>query len=312
MSYIGFQPNFQTNFLPTPFPTQSYRPSTPPTFGMPGMALQFLGQMMQALTMMAQGWQGAAGGGSFGGNAPVPYGMTQPGAWGPGATPYAYNNYLSQPGSSPSTGAYGTGSGNGNGFSALATPTDPQDFASYLQAQRLGGSLEGKTGIAQKDAIPGTRFGRLVDSTLWNADVARNYAFQFAAYASDNNALTPEGVAAGAQAFQNMKPEAKLFMQVASVFKGNLDNGPGFYDNPGLKRLLESKGMGDLIGPGVGETDVQTIGAVTKAINRGALTLDDVINSGTISDMPRYQRIIGYVSSGGFAQDVNRYDSTPF
>ena len=112
----------------------------------------------------------------------------------------------------------------------------------HLQAQRIGGTLQGKTGIAQKDAIPGTRFGRLQDPHLWDVGVARNYVFQFAAYASDNDALTPTGMQAGAQAFQNMKPDAKLFMQVASVFKGDIKGGPGFYDNPGLKRLLESRG----------------------------------------------------------------------
>ncbi|MCA9777548.1 MAG: hypothetical protein KC800_12555 [Candidatus Eremiobacteraeota bacterium] len=248
---------------------------------------------MQAFTLMAQGWQGMLGGG---GNPYASQGLAQPGPYGPGA----------------SGNLYFGGSQGQAGFSSLGSPTDSQEFASYLQAQRLGGSLEGKTGIAQNDAIPGTRFGRLQDPHLWDVSVARNYVFQFAAYASDNDALTPQGMQAGAQAFQNMVPDAKLFMQVASVFKGDINGGPGFYDNPGLRTLLESKGQFDLIKPGVGETDVQTIGAVTKAINRGVLSLNDILNSGTIDNMNRYQQIIGYVSSGGFAQDVGRYDSTPF
>ena len=143
--------------------------------------------------------------------------------------------------------------------------------------------------------------------------MARNYAFQFAAYASDNNPLTPQGLAGGAQAFDKMAPDAKLFMQVASVFKGDINGGPGFYDNPGLKRLLESKGQFELAGgENVGQTDVQTIGAITKAINRGVLSLNDILASGTIDNLPRYHQIINYVQSGGFQQDVNRYDSTPF
>lgn len=248
---------------------------------------------MQAFAMMAQGWQGMLGapmGNPYGNPASAP-----PGFYGPGPSGNLNFPQASQ-----------------GGFHTLQTPSDPQDFASYLQAQRIGGTLEGKTGIAQKDAIPGTRFGRLQDSHLWDVDVARNYVFQFAAYASDNDALTPQGMQAGAQAFQNMAPDAKLFMQVASVFKGDINGGPGFYDNPGLKRLLESKGQFDLIKEGVGQTDVQTIGAITKAINRGVLSLNDILNSGTIDNMSRYQQIIGYVSSGGFSQDVARYDSTPF
>ncbi len=288
MTPISFQPRPWPTFAP-PGPQAGFSPygfaPTPPIFAPPvaGAVQQLLGQLMQALSLMAQGWQGLAG--------------AQP------TMPTAYGG-----------GVYGAHPGQGaNGYSHLAIPSDPQDFASYLQAQRLGGSLEGKTGLAQKDAIPGTRFGHLVDSHLWDVAVARNYVFQFAAYASDNDALSPEGMLAGARAFQNMTPDAKLFTQVASVFKGDINGGPGFYDNPGLKRLLESRGLLDLANqPLVGETDVQTIGAITKAINRGALSLNDIINSGTIDNMPRYQQLINYVSSGGFAQDVHRYDSSIF
>ena len=254
---------------------------------------QLFGQLLQAFSMMAQGWQSMAGGSVA--HNPYSHGPSQYGP-GPQVSPHQFGTSQS-----------------GNGGQFLSLPTDSQDFASYLQAQRIGGSLQGKTTLAQKDAIPGTRFGRLQDPHLWDVGVARNYAFQFAAYASDNDPLSPQGVNAGAQAFQNMTPDAKLFMQVASVFKGDINGGPGFYNNPGLKQLLESKGQFDLTNkPGVGETDVQTIGAITKAINRGVLSLNDIVNSGTIDNMPRYREIIGYVSSGGFQQDVNRYDSTPF
>lgn len=214
--------------------------------------------------------------------------------------------------SSPSSGGY---SGTGGIIGAAGTPpvpSDGQEFASYLQAQRLGGSLEGKTGIAQRDALPGSRFAQVADSQAWQASLARNYAYQFAAYASGGDALTPEGMQKGQQAFNFMSDDARLFMQVASVFKGNLLNGPGFYDNPGLKQLLLSRGLGDLANkPGVGETDVQSIGAITIALNRGKLTLDDVIQSGTIDNLDRYQQVIGYVRSGHFNQDLNFYDSVP-
>jgi len=192
-------------------------------------------------------------------------------------------------------------------------PTDPLEFASYLQAQIAGGSLQGGTGIAQRDAIPGSRFGGVQDPQQWNASVARNYAYQFAAFASGNNPLSPQGMAAGAQAWNQMAPDAQLFMQVASVFKGNNLGGPGNYDNAGLQNLLRRAGAGDLASlPGVGQTDVQTIGAITAALNRGQLSLNDVINSGTIDNLPRYFNIINYVQQGGFAQDLRNYDSARF
>lgn len=212
----------------------------------------------------------------------------------------------------PTTG-YGNTGATQPVASNLPRPSDPREFASYLQAQLAGGTLEGKTTVAQKDAISGTRFGQVQDSTQWHAALGRNYAYQFAAYASGNDPLSANGVAKGMEAFEKMKPEAQLFMQVASVFKGNLLNGPGFYDNPGLKDLLLSKGLTGLANkPQVGQTDVQSIGAIASAINSGDLTLNEVINSGTISDLGRYNQVISYVSNGGFASDLNAYDTARF
>lgn len=237
---------------------------------------QMLQQLLQGLSQLAGAWSGILSP-AHGGGAPGGYGGAS-GIIGPAGTP--------------------------------PPPSDPNDFASYLQAQRLGGTLEGKTGIAQRDALPGTRFGQVANPEAWQASVARNYAYQFAAYAIGADALTPQGMQAGQQAFNSMSNDARLFMQVASVFKGNLLNGPGFYDNPGLKQLLLSRGLGDLANkPGVGETDVQSIGAITIALNRGQLTLDEVIRSGTIDNLDRYGQVINYVQSGGFNQALNFYDT---
>lgn len=282
-----------------------------------GTGMNILGmmfQLMSGMNQLVQGWGGFAGGGQqF---------QSQFGGYGGGTGQFIdyasmnfpnLANYTGQSaGTTTSTGgAYGsTGTGGTGGSVALPTPSDPQEFASYIQAQIAGGALQGKTGVAQADAIPGSRFGQVQDSTMWQASLARNYAYQFAAQAVGANPLSADGLAAGANAFGQMKPEAQLFMQVASVFKGNLMGGPGFYDNPGLKNLLESKGLGQFVNdPQVGQTDVQTIGAVAAAINSGQLSLNDVINSGTISDLNRYNQVIGYVSQGGFAADLNRYDT---
>ena len=100
--------------------------------------------------------------------------------------------------------------------------------------------------------------------------------------------LSPNGLQFAAQNFDKMSPDAKLFTQVASVFKGNLIGGPGNYDNAGLKNLLLQRGLGNFANaPGVGQTDVQTIGAITQALNSGQLSLQDVIASGTIDNMDR-------------------------
>ena len=167
-----------------------------------------------------------------------------------------------------------------------------------------------RTAVNQSDGIPGTRFATVAPSQLWNANVGRLYAYQFAAQATGSDPLSAQGLQAGAQAMQQMTPDAQLFMQVASVFKGNLDGGPGNYDNAGLKQLLINAGAGDLTTTsGVGETDVQTIGAVAAAINRGQLSLQSVIDSGTIDNLDRYGQIINYVQSGHFQTDLNLYDT---
>ncbi len=189
-------------------------------------------------------------------------------------------------------------------------PSDPNDYASYLQAQVRGGALEGRTVINQSDAIPGTRFGSVQNSQAWQASVGRNYAFQFAAYAMGQDPLSPGGMDFAARNFDQMSPDAKLFTQVASVFKGNMMGGPGSYDNPGLRQLLLSKGLGNFANaPGVGQTDVQTIGAITQALNSGQLSLQEVIQSGTIDNLDRYGQVINYVQSGAFNQDLSFYDT---
>lgn len=272
--------------------------STAPNFGFGAVGggaqfaqiTQVLQQLLQGLSQLAGAWSGLLS------SSPNQVANGQYGA--------------SQPGGPVQSGGYNGTSGLLGSVGAPPTPSDPNEFASYLQAQRIGGTLEGKTGIAQRDAIPGTRFGQVANSQAWQASLARNYAYQFAAYATGADALTPQGMQKGQQAFNNMSNDARLFMQVASVFKGNLLNGPGFYNNPGLKQLLLSHSLGDLANqPGVGETDVQSIGAITKALNSGQLTLDQVINSGTIDNLDRYHQVINYVQSGNFNQDLDFYDN---
>ncbi len=284
---------------------------------------QLLMQVLGGLAQLMGGWGQFAGGQpqqQFGGfglpqqqfafpqqqQSFSPYGYTaQPG--------YGYSTVSTSTGYGPSPGTTGVG---------MKPPTDPNELASYLQAQLAGGALQGNTTVRQSDAIAGTRFGQVADSTQWHSSVARAYAYQFAGQALEYqtggtgqyNPLSAPGLAKAANQFDNLNPDAKLFTQVASVFKGNLLNGPGNYDNGILKQLLQSKGLTNLANqPQVGLTDVQTIGAVTNALQNGQLSLQEVINSGAISqqDMPRYLSIINYVQNGQFNQDLTNFDANP-
>jgi len=276
--------------------------------GIAGM-MQVLQQMLMSLSQLSQGWNGFVGTQPW--NQPQPWTQPQP-------TPnyIPTGPYIPTPDPTPPvTGGGGLYGGGGGGPAAVGAPPvpplrDPGDYNSYLAAQVAGGALSGNTTVRQSDMIPGTRFAQVRPAQLWHANVGRLYAYQFAAQASGLDPLSPQGLAGGAQALQQMRPEAALFAQVASVFKGNLMGGPGFYDNPGLKNLLISVGRSDLTGtPGVGQTDVQTVGAITRAIQEGSLTLDQVIKSGTIDNLNRYQQVIQYVSGGQFSLDLNAYDN---
>lgn len=192
----------------------------------------------------------------------------------------------------------------------LVLPGDSREFESYLQAQVKGGALQGKTKILQADALPGTRFASMLERDAWNSSVARDYACQIAAQCLGYNPLDPESIHRAAQEYHSMNAECQLFLQVAAVFKGDLLGGPGSYDNEGLKKLLEARGLSEFITSNkVGQTDVNTLGAVAKAMNAGQLTILDIINSGTFEDVRRYDQVVEYVYSGKFRETVAKYES---
>ncbi|MBN9417056.1 MAG: hypothetical protein J0I12_16545 [Candidatus Eremiobacteraeota bacterium] len=279
--------------------------------GGPAQIIQVLQQLISSLSQLSQGWGGLLGQQQ----QQFPFGAQQQ-SYLPTQQSYLPTTGTTYGTTTPTTttssggGLYGGGTSTSGSLPNMPFPSDGNDYSSYLQAQVAGGALNGQTTVNQSDGIPGTRFATVAPSQLWNANVGRLYAYQFAAQATGSDPLSAQGLQAGAQAMQQMTPDAQLFMQVASVFKGNLDGGPGNYDNAGLKQLLINAGAGDLTTTsGVGETDVQTIGAVAAAINRGQLSLQSVIDSGTIDNLDRYGQIINYVQSGHFQTDLNLYDT---
>ena len=272
-------------------------------FGQPLEIQTILSEVVQALTQLTRAWSNMGGPGQYG--------------------PVGGDRRANSRGISPSSSLHDPTPAN-----QLQPPVDPKEFASYLQMQVKGGALQGSTTVREADAIPGTNLAKTEDPTLWNAGVARAYTYQFAAQAAQDNYNTPrgtydpltaEGLQNGVSAFNHMTPEAQLFTQVASVYKGNLLDGPGNYDNAALGNLLLTKAQttGDshlaqlAYGPNVGQTDVQTIGAITNALNGGKISLNDIVASGAIppQNMARYQQVISYVSNGAFNQDLGKFDA---
>lgn len=200
------------------------------------------------------------------------------------------------------------GGGYGGGGVGMPPPSDRNEFASYIAAAtNRNGEQNGN--INQSRAIAGTRFGQVQDGQQFDAAVARNYAYQFAAQANGMNPRDPQGLAQGAQAFYNMSADAQTFMQVASVYKGDLAGGAKNYDNGKLQQLLQQSGYPGANGPGVGDTDVETIGAVADAINRGYVSLQDITNTpGAVKNPGAYQQAIDFVQNGELANLLNQYE----
>ncbi|MEB3300150.1 MAG: hypothetical protein VKO21_11780 [Candidatus Sericytochromatia bacterium] len=202
----------------------------------------------------------------------------------------------------------------------LRIPADPKEFQSYLAGSTNGGGNNQNGGFAQNATVAGTRLSQINNEPQMDAAVARMYAFQFAAQANGKTPNSVDGMVAGANAYAKMQPAAQMFMQVAALYKGQIDfqangkvvsgNAGGNYNNAKLAALLRSKGIGTA--GGVGNNDVETLGAVAKALNNGQITLSDIINSGAINDQARYNRIIDFVESGTYAMTLADYDRSAF
>ena len=98
---------------------------------------------------------------------------------------------------------------------------------------------------------------------------------------------------------------------MASSFK----NSGGNYNNANLKKVLEATGNEDIAsGGGVGDKDVQTLGAITAAIKRGTLDLGDIFgadgkdklgaNSINAGDKVKYDAAIEAVLSGNLGANI--------
>lgn len=200
----------------------------------------------------------------------------------------------------------------------LRIPKDQAEFYSYLRGATNGFNNGQGGNVNQANAEAGTRLRRVTDQKQFDAAVARMYIYQFAATAKGAAANTVDGMAAGAKAFYTMSPAAQMFMQTAAVYKGNLAANASNYDNNALRALLDARGFNRTGRANVGNTDVETLGAVAEALNQGVITLDDIANSAkivgaaAIGNNANYAKAIDMVESGTFAAYLAEYDRFDF
>ena len=186
----------------------------------------------------------------------------------------------------PSTLGVGGGGVGGIGTSSLPQWSNPAGAAQLY----LEGALNGDGEQNGNFELEGTG----LNDEQTQAFAEQGYIYQFATYANGGNPLDPNDLALGQDYFNNMSADAQTFMQVAARYKGKGEN----YDNGELQNLLQESGFPGANAEGVGDTDVETLGAVAAAIDQGYLTLDQITASGAIENEEAYQDAIDEVQSG--------------
>lgn len=221
------------------------------------------------------------------------------------------------------------------------------DFVDYLLAGSKGGTSGTDELIEGRFARPGSRFGS-AGQNEFQAVTAYAYANQFKSYALDQPAAfdpsKPEQsniaqLAGNIDKAQQvtLAPEAETLANVAALYRGNLPgqvlgtNRPSTYNNPVLGQLVATwdqrraqQGLPPLAGkPGVGKTDVESIGAAVKSINEERdpnvrqQMLQQIFDfqgnsptspSGAVPNVREYQVAIDLYRKGGFSQLLNNYN----
>lgn len=224
----------------------------------------------------------------------------------------------------------------GNAATSPALPRfGQQDFVDFLLAGSKGGTAGTDEAIEGRFARPGSRFGT-AGNNEFQAFTAFAYANQFKSFAVGKDAVFAPGkdinqLAANVADAQNVRltPEAETLANVAALYRGNLPgmqlgtNKPSTYNNPVLRDLLVQWGRTDLASkPGVGQTDVESIGSVIKALNEQQdpnvrkAWLQQIFDfqgnspsspSGAVPNVREYQVAIDLYRNGGYAQLLNNF-----
>jgi hypothetical protein len=212
------------------------------------------------------------------------------------------------------------------------------DIYNYVLATSRGGRVARSDNVQSKFSQPGSRFATAAQQEF-DAALDAVYVAEFQGYALGENTTFVPGRTTTEQVTQNdafattvpFVPEAQIFDEVASVYKdGDLGlSDANNYNNGNLRRVLIQFGRRDLANqPNVGNTDVETIGAVTKMINdmpssanrQAALNAIFSINatdntngsspSNSIqgsTDLRRYKTAVAIVNSGLYSKVLNDY-----
>ena len=132
-------------------------------------------------------------------------------------------------------------------------------------------------------------------------------------------------LAAGTQ--KEFNPEAEMFTKVAAVYKVDFPptKNNGNYDNGALQDLLKEWGRSDLAKKeGVGDTDIETISAVTAALNQESdrekriawlnqiYSITDASSkgkseSGAVENLSTYRTALAMVSGGAYTTLLSNF-----
>lgn len=213
--------------------------------------------------------------------------------------------------------------------SALNGGLNNNDLLNYVLAGSKGGTVNPDGAIFGQYADQNSRFAQ-AGANEFDAVVAKTYTAQFKGYALGLDSVftpgqdTPQKIANNLETALNtqMTPEAELISKVAAVYRGDL-GGRGAYNNAALGQLLTKWGRQDIAAqPGVGQTDIESIGGVVKALNEeqnAAIRqawLQDIFDfknntpnspSGAVPDTKKYQDAINVVQSGTLDKLLDNY-----
>jgi hypothetical protein len=209
------------------------------------------------------------------------------------------------------------------------------DALNYILGSTQGGKITQEASIFSSYANPNSRFANIGDTNEFDAVVAKVYASQFAGYAAgidvvynpgDKINTIADNIAQSQQLYNQLTPEAQLFADVASVYRGDFGN-RGNYNHSVMKDLLVSWGRQDIANQslvGVDGADAQTIGGIVKALNEEKdpatrqtwlQQIFDFSNntpsspSGAVPNISDYQNAINLVQSGAIDKLMENYNS---
>lgn len=196
------------------------------------------------------------------------------------------------------------------------------DALNYILGSTRGGTITQEASIFSQFMQPNSRFNQVGDSNEFDAAIAKIYAAQFAGYAQGIDVVFNPGddinqiannITQAQTAYSQLNPEAKIFSDVASVYRGDFGN-RGPYNNPVLGQLLQKWGRADIAAkPLVGVADAQSIGGIVQALNEEAnpairqAWLQDIFDfannspsspSGAVPQLQDYQNAINIVQNG--------------